>query len=135
MTTYFNHVNIETDSYIDVKQPDFDETKAFYRIYSPESFIFRPRDDIYLELKIKINAPAHLQAWINLLPSFKKRGFKIEKYNWSANKLKDDIVQLHILNRRFTYTTHIKKNGIIAYMFSLGEKATDEITTKYSIIT
>ena len=60
MTTFFNHVNIEIDSYTDVKQPDFDGTKAFCPIYSPESFIFRPRDDIYLDLKIKIIAPAHL---------------------------------------------------------------------------
>ena len=32
MTTYFSHVNIEIASYTDVKQPDFDGTKAFYRI-------------------------------------------------------------------------------------------------------
>ena len=69
--------------------------------------MLRPRDDIYLDLKIKINTPAHLDAWINLLPSLKETGFKIEEHNWSENKLKGDTVQLHILNRRFTYTTHI----------------------------
>ena len=132
MTTYFNHVNIEIASYTDKKQPGFDGTKAFYHIYSPESFMLRPRDDIYLDLKIKINAPA--QAWINLLPSLKERGFKTEEHKWSANKLKDDTIQLHILNRSSTYTTYIKKNQIIAYMFLLDEKATDKITTKYSII-
>ena len=135
MTTYFSHVNIEIASYSDVKQPDFDGTKAFYRIYSSESFMLRPRDDIYLDLKIKINTPAHLEAWINLLPFLKERGFKIEEHNWSGNKLKDDTIQLHILNRSFTYTTHIKKKQIIAYMFLLGQKATDKIITKYSIIT
>ena len=135
MTTYFNHENIDIASYTDIKQPDFDSTKAFYRIYSPKNFMLRPRDDNCLDLKIKINAPAHLEAWINLLPSLKERGFKIEEHNWSANKLKDNTIQLHILNRSFTYTTHIKKNQIIAYMFLLGEKATDKITTKYSIIT
>ena len=134
MTTYFNHVNIEIASYTDKKQPGFDGTKAFYHIYSPESFMLRPRDDIYLDLKIKINAPAHLEAWINLLPSLKERGFKTEEHKWSANKLKDDTIQLHILNRSSTYTTYIKKNQIIAYMFLLNEKATDKITTKYSII-
>ena len=135
MTTYFNHENIDIASYTDIKQPDFDSTKAFYRIYSPKNFMLRPRDDNCLDLKFKINAPAHLEARINLLPSLKERGFKIEEHNWSANKLKDNTIQLHILNRSFTYTTHIKKNQIIAYMFLLGEKATNKITTKYSIIT
>ena len=134
MTTYFNHVNIEIASYTHVKQPAFDGTKAFYHIYSPESFMLRPRDDIYLDLKIKINTPAHLEAWINLLPSLKERGFKTEEHKCSANKLKDDTIQLHILNRSSTYTTYIKKNQIIADMFLLGEKATDKIPTKYSII-
>ena len=97
--------------------------------------MLRPRDDIYLDLNIKINAPAHSEAWINLLPWLKERGFKMEEHNWSANTLKDDTIQIHILNRSFTYTTHIKKSQIIAYMFLLGEKATDKITTKYIIIT
>ena len=135
MKTYFNHINIQIASQTDVKQPDFHGTKAFYRIYSPESFMLRPRDDIYLDLNIKINAPAHSEAWINLLPWLKERGFKMEEHNWSANTLKDDTIQIHILNRSFTYTTHIKKSQIIAYMFLLGEKATDKITTKYIIIT
>ena len=109
MTTYFNDVNIKIASYTDVKQPGFDGTKAFYHIYSPESLMLRPRDDIYLDLKIKINAPAHLEAGINLLPSLKGRGFKTEEHKWSTNKLKDDTIQLHILNRSCTYTTYIKK--------------------------
>ena len=117
MTTYFNHVNIQIASYTDVKQPDFDGTKAFYRIYSPESFMLRPREDIYLDLNIKINAPAHSEAWINLLPSLKERGFKMEEHNWSANILKDDTIQIHILNRSFTYTTHIKKNKSLLIFF------------------
>ena len=107
MTTYFNHVNIDIASYTDIKQPDFDSTKAFYRIYSPKNFMLRPRDDNCLDLKIKINAPAHLEAWINLLPSLKERGFKIEEHNWSANKLKDDTIQLHILNRIFNHCLYV----------------------------
>ena len=135
MTTYFNHVKIDITSYTDVKQPDFDGKKAFYCIYSPERFMLRPKDDIYLDLKIKINVPAYLEPWINLLPSLKERVFKIEEPNWSANKLKDDAIQLHIFKRSFTYNTHIKKIQIVAYMFLLGEKATYKIFTKYSIFT
>ena len=51
MTTYFNHVNIEIALYLDVKQPDVDGTKGFYRIYSQKKFMLRPRDDIYLNSK------------------------------------------------------------------------------------
>ena len=65
MTTYFNHVKIDITSYTDVKQPDFDDKKAFYCIYSPERFMLRAKDDIYLDLKIKINVPAYLEPWIN----------------------------------------------------------------------
>ena len=64
----------------------------------------------------------------------KERGFKIEEHNWCGNKLKDHSVQLHILNKNFTETTHIKKDKIIAYMFLLGEKANDKIITEYSSI-
>ena len=118
MTTSFKQIKIEIASYADVKRPELDDEKAFYCIYSPESSVLRPRDDIYFDLKIKINAPKQLEAWINLLPSFKERGFKIEDDNWTSNKLKDDTIQLHILNRNFTKTTHIKKDQEIAYVFT-----------------
>ena len=71
--------------------------------------MLRPSEDIYLDLKIKINACPQLEAWINSLPSLKECGFKIEEHNWCTNKLKDDSIQLHILNRNFTKTIHIKK--------------------------
>ena len=117
-----------------VKQPDKSTDGAFYKIYSPQSFILWPREDIYLDLKIKINTPPQLEAWINLLPSLKERGFKIAEHNWCANKLKDDSISLHILNRNFTKTTRVKKDQIISYMFLLGEKANDKIITEYSFI-
>ena len=71
--------------------------------------MLRPSEDIYLDLKIKINAFPQLEAWINSLPSLKECGFKIEEHNWCTNKLKDDSIQLHILNRNFIKTIHIKK--------------------------
>ena len=53
-------------------------TQDFYRIYSPKKFKLRPRDDIYLDPKIKIKAPNTLEPWINLLPSLKGMGLKLE---------------------------------------------------------
>ena len=134
MTTYFNHLKIEVASYMGGKQPDKATDGAFYKIYSPQSFMIRPREDIYLDLKIKINPPTQLEPWINLLRSLKEHEFKIEEQNWCANKLKEDSIQLNILNRSFTKTTHVKKDKIIAYMFLLGEKANDKTITEYSFI-
>ena len=65
---------------------DFDE------IYSPKKFKLTPRDDIYLDLKIKINVPNTLEPWINLLPSLKGLGLKIEDNDWVSNKTKNDSV-------------------------------------------
>ena len=53
-------------------------TQDFYRIYSPKKFKLRPRDDIYLDLKIKIKARNTLEPWMNLLPSLKGMGLKLE---------------------------------------------------------
>ena len=71
MTTYFKKMKIEFTSYADVKRPESDDKKDFYHIYSPESFVLRPRDDIYLDLKFKFNIPEQLEPWINLLPCLK----------------------------------------------------------------
>ena len=121
MVSYFNQIKIEIASYKRIKRPELTEDKAFYCIYSPESFMLRPRDNILLDLKIKVNAPEKLQAWINLRPSLKELGFKIEEHNCTANKLKGDTIQLNILNRNFTRTTHVKKDQKIACMFLLGQ--------------
>ena len=40
----------------------------FYKVYSPEKFKLRPRDDIYLDLKFEIQTPETIEAWLNLLP-------------------------------------------------------------------
>ena len=100
----------------------------FYKIYPSEKSKLRPRDDIYLDSKFKIETPIQIEPWINLLLSLKDRGLKIEIQDMK----KDDTIQLHILNRSFTYTTNIKKNQCIGYIFLLGEKYNDTITTKYT---
>ena len=104
----------------------------FYKIYSPKKFKLRPRDDIYLDLKIKINVPNTLEPCINLLPSLKGLGLKIEDNDWVLNKTKNDTTQLHILNRSFIRTFEIRKKQVIAFMFLLGKKSTDIINTKYT---
>ena len=55
--------------------------------------------EIYIGFKNQNNTPPQLEAWIYLLPSLKEHEFRIEEHNWCANKLKNDSVQLHILNR------------------------------------
>ena len=114
-------MNVEIGNYKFVKRHEFKKTKLLYIIYSPQTFKLRPRDNILLDLKIKVNAPESLQAWINLLPCFKEAGFAVEDHNWAANKLKDETIQLNILNKNFYNTCTIKKDQELGYMFLLGQ--------------
>ena len=66
-----------------------------------------------------------LEPYINLLPSLKGLGLKIEGNDWLSNETKNDTIQLHILNRSFTRTFEIRKNQVIAFMILLGQKSTD----------
>ena len=102
--TQYNYLIIEIDSHTQVNQPDMTSTQDFYKIYSPKKFKLRPRDDIYLDLQLKIKVPNTLEPWINLLPSLKGLGLKIEDNDWLSNKTKNGTIQLHILNRSFTRT-------------------------------
>ena len=134
MSTYFNNLKIEISRKKDIQPPGLEE-KSFYKICSPEAFTLKPRDDIYLDLKFKIDAPTQIEPWINLLPSLKQFNLRIENQDWCSNRLKDETIQLHTLNRHFTRTVCIKKNPIIAYIFLLGEKINDKVYTKHTVIT
>ena len=137
MTTYFNNLNIEISHKEDIKPPEL-EDKSFYKVYSPEAFTLKPRDDICLDLKFK-NDTRHtltqIESWINLLPSLKQFDLRIENQDWCSNKLKYETLQLHILNRHFKRTVRIKKYQIIVNIFLLSEKINDKFYTKYTVIT
>ena len=127
-----NYLIVTIDYHSQTQQPDLTVKGDFYKIYSPKKFRLRPRDNIYLDLKIKIDVPKILEPWINLLPSLKGLGLKTENEDWASNKAKDGTIQLHILNRSFTRTIEIRKKQIIAILFLLGQKSTDVINTKYN---
>ena len=74
MTTYFKTVEIKIGASEDVKRPVLNKNNSFYIIYSPEKFTLRPRDNILLDLKIKVDVSKSLEAWINLLPCLKESG-------------------------------------------------------------
>ena len=131
MTTHFHTVTIKIGSYEDASRPELDKDKSFYAIYSPETFTLQPRDNILLDLKITVDAPEKVEAWINLWSCLKERGMKIE----GRYKLKDNTIQLDILNKIFCKTTTIKKDQEIAYMFLLGQKFNKKIITEYTTIT
>ena len=135
MSVYYRHLTVNFNSYIGIKQPNMTDKDKFYKVYSPEKFKLRPRDDIYLDLKFDIQTPETVEPWLNLLPSLKSLGLHIENEDWASNKTKDNTIQLHILNRSFNYTASIKKNQCIGFIFLLGERATDTIHTKYNILT
>ena len=74
MTTYFKTVEIKIGASEDVKRSVLNKNNSFYIIYSPEKFKLRPRDNILLDLKIKVDVSKSLEAWINLLPCLKESG-------------------------------------------------------------
>ena len=91
----------------------------FYKVYSPQSFKLAPREDIYLDLKFDINTLLGIEPWLNLLPSLKGMGLKIEDSDWVSNKTKDNPIQLHLLKRNFHHTTKIKKKSMYwIYIFN-----------------
>ena len=148
MATYFNRsphfrnltVNINLlkeyneGSERNMKKPEITSRDKFYKVYSPLKFKLKPRDDIFIDLKFDIQMPEPIQPWLNLLPSFKSTRLHIENDGWLSNKTIDGTIQLHILNRSFTYTITVKKNQCIAYIFLLGEKPNDTINTIYNLL-
>ena len=134
MATYFKNLTVNFNSYIGIKKRDMSDKTRFYKVYSPTKFKLRPRDDICLDLKFNIETPDRIEPWLTLLPSLKGIGFKIKNNNWKNNLTKDNTIQLHILNTSFVYTLDIKKKKCIRFIFLLGEKCDNIISTKYNSI-
>ena len=134
MEIHFRHLTGNFNLYTGVKKLHMTSKDRFYKVYSPEKIKLRPGDDIHLDLKFDIQTPEILSPWLNILPSLKTMGLHIENDDWAENKTKDNTIQLHILNRSFTYTIDTKKDQCIGFIFLLGEQITDNITTKYNFL-
>ena len=134
MTTYFRNLTVNFNSYVRIKEPEMTTKNRFYKIYSPEKFKLRPKEDIYLDLKLGIQTPETIEPWLNILPSIKGIGAHIENEDWASNKTKHNMIQLHTLNRNFSYTIDVKKNQCIGQIFLLGERATDKTNTKCNLL-
>ena len=132
MESHFIHLIVNFKLYTGAKKTHMTSKDIFYKAYSPKKIKLRPRDDIHLDLKFDIQTPETLSPWLNILPSLKTMGLHIENDDWAEHKTKDNTIQLHILNRSFTYTIDIKKDQCIGFIFSLGEQITDNIITKYN---
>ena len=87
-TATHNYLIVEIDSHSQVQQPNMTAKEDFYKIYSPKKFKLRPRKNIYLDLKIKINVPNTLEPWLNLLPSLKRFGLKLKTMTGYQTKQK-----------------------------------------------
>ena len=116
-----------------MKKPEITSRDKFYKVYSPLKFKLKPRDYVFIDLKFNILTPETIQPSLNLLPSFKSAGLHIENDDWLSNKTRDGTIQIHILNRSFTYTIKVK-NQCITYIFLLGEKSNDTINTIYNLL-
>ena len=117
ISVYYRHLTVNCYSYVGIKQPNMTDKDKCYKVYSPEKFKLRPKDDIYLDLKFDIQTPETIKAWLNLLPSFKSLGLHIKNEDWVPNKTKDNTIQLHILNGSFNYIASIKKNNSVLGLF------------------
>ena len=53
MSVYYRHLTVNFNSYVEIKQPHMTDKDKFMKVYSPEKFKLRPKDDIYLDLKLK----------------------------------------------------------------------------------
>ena len=134
METNFKNLTINFNSYSGIKKPDITSKSHFYKIYSPEKFKLRPRDDIHLDLKFNVETPDRIKSWLNLLPSLEGLGLYIENEDWQNNLTKDHTIQLHLLNKSFNYTIQIKEKLCIEFIFLLGQKLSDKIVTKFNIL-
>ena len=54
MTTYFENLTVNFNSYVGMKQPDKTDKDRFYKVHSPEKFKLIPREDIHYNLKFNI---------------------------------------------------------------------------------
>ena len=61
MSTYYRYLTANFNSYIGIKQPNLTDKDRFYKVYSPEKFKLKPRDDIYLDLKFDIQTPEAIE--------------------------------------------------------------------------
>ena len=127
---YFTNLTVTFNAYTGIIKPDMTGADKFYKIYSRKKFKLKPRDDIYLDLKFKIEKWNTLEPWISLLPSIKGIGLSIENDDWANNKIKKDTIQLHLLNKSFNYSINIAKEQCIGFIFLSGERSTDVIVTK-----
>ena len=78
MTTYFRNLTVNFNSYVRIKEPEMTTKNRFYKIYSPEKFKLRPKEDIYWDLKFRIQTPETIESWLNILPLIKGIGVHIE---------------------------------------------------------
>ena len=134
MSVYYRHLNVTLNSYVRIKKLNMTNKDKVYKVYSPEKIKLRPTDDIYLDLKLDIQTPETIEAWLNLLPSLKGTELHIENEDWASNNTKNNTIELPILKRSFNYTTSIKKNQCIRFIFWLGGRATDTIHAKYNVL-
>ena len=117
METHFRYLTVNFNLHTGIKQPDMTSKDRFYKVYSSLKFKLKPRDNIYLDLRFHIETPETLQPWLNILPSLKMMGLHIENADWLENKTIDNTIQLHLLNKSFTYTIKIKTTMHWFYFF------------------
>ena len=53
----FRELIVTINLHAEIEKPNITTKDRFYKVYSPEKFKLRPREDIYLDLKFDIQTP------------------------------------------------------------------------------
>ena len=91
METHFKNLTINFNSQSGIKKLNITNKSHFYKIYSPEKFKLRPRDEIHLDLRFNVKTPDRIKPWLNLLPSLEGLGRYIENEDWQNKRRHNSI--------------------------------------------
>ena len=117
MSVYYRHLTVNFNSYVGIKQPNMTDKDKFYKVYSPEQFRLKPRDDIYLDLKFDIQTSETIELRLNLLLSLKALGLQIENEDWASNKTKDNIIHCIYLIEVLIIQQAQRKTSVLGSFF------------------
>ena len=110
-----------------IKLPEQVSNEDFYMVFSTKSFMLKPGEDKILDLKFKITTSKELDPWISLVPTLKCCGLSLISRYVNAK----GTIEIHLKNSSECYEVEVRKSQILGFIYLLGEKATDQIDTKY----
>ena len=121
---------ITIEHHADIKQPD-----NCLIMYAPEDILLKPKEDMYLDLKLNVEfdgSPIEkFNFWFSILSKYKQMGLFFEDYDWHHNRTKNNTIQLHLLNKSHYYNVKIKKDSPFGNLFIHGKTSNYRFETQF----